>query len=231
MKFSLHLKNCILIKLEKKGTFRSGITIGKIGIPNTDISLICLVCIPEHILIQPKTPALAKACEQTLIDRGDETTGWSKGWRINLWAKLYNGEKAYKMYRELLRYVDPSGLETNYSDGGGTYPNLFDAHPPFQIDGNFGGAAAVLEMIAQSNEDEILLLPALPSAWNEGKLQGVCARNGFELDVEWSQGKLDKVTVRSKAGKPCMLVYGDKRVDLETVKGEEYRFGSDLARL
>ena len=178
-----------------------------------------------------ETPALAKACEQTLIDRGDETTGWSKGWRINLWAKLYNGEKAYKMYRELLRYVDPSGLETNYSDGGGTYPNLFDAHPPFQIDGNFGGAAAVLEMIAQSNEDEILLLPALPSVWSEGKLQGVCARNGFELDVEWSQGKLDKVTVRSKAGKPCMLVYGDKRVDLETVKGEEYRFGSDLARL
>ena len=135
------------------------------------------------------------------------------------------------MYRELLRYVEPSGLETKYDGGGGTYPNLFDAHPPFQIDGNFGGAAAVLEMLVQSNEEKIQLLPALPDAWSEGVVSGVCTRNAFELEIEWVDGKLKSVNVISKAGKKCTLSYQGKKIAIKTKKGKQYRFDGDLNRL
>jgi len=169
-----------------------------------------------------KTPDLAEASKKTLEIKGDETTGWSKGWRINLWARLCDGNRAYKMYRELLRYVDPDGKKTDKPRrGGGTYPNLFDAHPPFQIDGNFGGAAAVAEMLVQSDENEIRLLPALPDAWEEGSVKGICARGGFEIEMNWSNKKPQKVNVSSKNGGKTILIFSDKKQEIVLKKGEK----------
>lgn len=168
-----------------------------------------------------KTPNLAEASRKTLEIKGDETTGWSKGWRINLWARLWDGNRAYKMFRELLRYVDPDEKKAEKPRrGGGTYPNLFDAHPPFQIDGNFGGAAAVAEMLVQSNENEIRLLPALPDAWEQGSVKGICARGGFELEIIWNNKKPEKVIVSSKKGGKTTLIFGDKKQDIILKKGE-----------
>jgi len=123
------------------------------------------------------------------------------------------------MFRELLKYVDPVGLQTNYSGGGGTYPNLFDAHPPFQIDGNFGGAAAVVEMLMQSSDNEIHLLPALPDAWESGSLSGICARGGFEVSMVWDNGVLQNVNVYSKTGGSTTLISGDKQKHISLKKG------------
>lgn len=168
-----------------------------------------------------KTPDLAEASKKTLEIKGDETTGWSKGWRINLWARLWDGNRAYKMYRELLRYVDPDGKKTEKPRrGGGTYPNLFDAHPPFQIDGNFGGAAAVAEMLVQSDENEIRLLPALPDAWSEGSVKGICARGGFEIEMSWSNKNLSHAVISSKTGGKTTLVFDNYKKEIILKKGE-----------
>ncbi len=175
---------------------------------------------PGHHIDPQSTPALAEACRTTLGIKGDETTGWSKGWRINLWARLWDGNHAYKMFRELLNYVPPDDMKTNYSRGGGTYPNLFDAHPPFQIDGNFGGAAAVIEMLLQSSENEIRLLPALPDAWPEGEVKGICARGGFEVSMKWKNKKLIFVTITAKADGKTQLVSGDRTMEVFLKKGE-----------
>ena len=150
-----------------------------------------------HVTVD-QTPAIAAASKKTLEIKGDETTGWSKGWRINLWARLKDGDHAYKMYRELLKYVEPDGVKVNYQRGGGTYPNLFDAHPPFQIDGNFGGSAAVAEMLVQSTPDLIELLPAVPKAWSSGKVSGLKARGGFEISMQWEGGQVKNVKIKSK---------------------------------
>jgi alpha-L-fucosidase 2 len=175
---------------------------------------------PGHHINPMETPTLANACRRTLEIKGDETTGWSKGWRINLWARLHDGNRAYKMYRELLRFVPPDGLKTNMSNGGGTYPNLFDAHPPFQIDGNFGGAAAVAEMLVQSDEKQIHLLPALPDAWKSGSVKGLCARGGFVIDMDWKDGRVVKVNVFSRVGGTARLTDGkDGRWEVEVKKG------------
>jgi alpha-L-fucosidase 2 len=177
---------------------------------------------PGNHITPLRTPDLAEASRKTLEIKGDQTTGWSKGWRINLWARLWDGNHAYKMFRELLQYVDPDGKKTEKPRrGGGTYPNLFDAHPPFQIDGNFGGAAAVAEMLVQSDENEIRLLPALPDAWESGSVKGICARGGFEIAMEWNNKTLNKVVVSSKKGGKTILIYGDTKREITLKKGEK----------
>lgn len=176
---------------------------------------------PGNHISPTATPKLAEACKKTLNIKGDKSTGWSQGWRINLWARLKDGERAYKLYRELLNYVDPSGLNYNYSNGGGTYPNLFDAHPPFQIDGNFGGAAGVLEMIIHSTSDRIELLPAIPDSWSQGELSGVKARGGFELDLKWQNSKVNSLTVFSKHGGSTTILCNAKEYAIELSKGEK----------
>ena len=135
---------------------------------------------------------------KTLDAKGLETTGWSCGWRINLYARLGEGESAYRMFRRLLRYVSPDGYQGNDARrGGGTYPNLLDAHSPFQIDGNFGGCAGILEMLLQSSPDgSVKTLPALPSAWRSGRVTGVRTRGGRIVDLTWKDGKVTKMKVR-----------------------------------
>ncbi|MFL6334287.1 MAG: glycosyl hydrolase family 95 catalytic domain-containing protein [Pyrinomonadaceae bacterium] len=175
------------------------------------------------------TPRLADAARKTLEARGDVSTGWSLAHKMNLWARLGDGERAYRLLRLLLTPVGFRGEVAGVRFNGGTYENLFDAHPPFQIDGNFGATAGIAEMLLQSHDGTVRLLPALPSAWPDGEVRGLRARGGFELDIGWKEGKLTAATLRSKLGGTCRLAYGEKMFELKTRPGGSYRLDGQLA--
>ena len=183
---------------------------------------------------------LAEAAKRSIQIRGDDGTGWSLAWKINFWARLLDGDSAYKLMCRQLQIVRTT--DTKYDGGGGTYPNLFDAHPPFQIDGNFGFVSGVNELLLQShqmysdaafpNEDlyVVRLLPALPQRLKEGHIRGIRARGGFEIDMQWKEGKLTGGNIRSLAGKPLKIVYNDKEVSIQLRLGEKMQL-SDLFNL
>ena len=170
---------------------------------------------PSAQITPRETPELAEAAKVTLNTRGDITTGWAIAWRINCWARLHDGNRAFSILNHLF---DPTR----------TYPNMFDAHPPFQIDGNFGGTSAIAEMLLQSHAGEIELLPALPSPWRTGRVTGLRARGGFQIEIAWQDGKLTGVKIQSVGGRKAVVRYGDHTSQIEFKSGEAVRLNSEL---
>lgn len=174
------------------------------------------------------TPELAEACKVTLSHRGDGGTGWSRAWKINFWARLLDGDHSFLLLRNLM--VPSISIETDMRDKGGLYMNLFDAHPPFQIDGNFGATSGITEMLLQSHlRDENGdfyqdILPALPSALSTGKISGIKGKGGFEFTIAWENGKLVSVDVSSTLGNKLNLRYSGKLISKVTTKGESFSF-------
>ncbi len=175
---------------------------------------------PFHQISVAKTPELAAAATKTLEIKGDNSTGWSTGWRINLWARLHRADKAYQIYRKLLTYVSPEIYKNRKHHSGGTYPNLFDAHPPFQIDGNFGGTAGVCEMLMQCDGETMNLLPALPQEWQAGEIRGLKARGNYGVSLAWNKGKLTQATITSKSEGNLTILYNGKQKILTFKAGE-----------
>jgi alpha-L-fucosidase 2 len=160
---------------------------------------------------------LLKSARKTIdyrLAHGGGHTGWSRAWIINFFARLQDGEAAYNNLVALLQKS--------------TLPNLFDTHPPFQIDGNFGATAGITEMLLQSHDGALHLLPALPKAWQKGRIHGIVGRGGFEVDIEWENGRLTEVKVLSRLGNTCKIRYGNQQIELNTEKGKIYSFDSKL---
>jgi alpha-L-fucosidase 2 len=176
---------------------------------------------PSNQISPNNHAALFDAARTSLIYRGDKSTGWSMGWKVNWWARLLDGNRAYKLIADQLT---PAPVAEK-GESGGTYPNLFDAHPPFQIDGNFGCTAGMAEMLVQSHDGVIHILPALPDAWPNGIVKGLVARGGYVLDISWKEGKVSEVKVTSKLGGNCRIRVYDPlkaagQVSFKEAKGE-----------
>jgi len=175
---------------------------------------------PGASITSTETPALADAVRRSLEIRTNDGTGWAITWRINLWARMQNGERAYDAVKKLMRFVGKDAA-IKYG-GGGVYANLFGAHPPFQIDGNFGGGAGIAEMLLQSHQGYIALLPALPVEWPEGEIKGMVTRGGFVVDMNWKNGKLITAKIYARNGGLCKIKYNDSLKSLETTAGKSY---------
>lgn len=177
---------------------------------------------PGRQIIPEQQPELAAACQRTLEIRGDGGTGWAMAWKINFWARLRDGNHAFGILKNGLRYVDATQVSVR---GGGTYANLFDAHPPFQIDGNFGGTAGITEMLLQSHAGYIHLLPALPDNWQSGSIKGVRARGGFTIDMEWKESRITRLSVTSHSGGTYRIREATSPHEevIETEKGKTYQ--------
>ena len=172
-------------------------------------------------LITTDNKELSDACRQTLEIRGDESTGWSMGWKVNLWARLKDGDRAMKLVKTQLTCVEPNN-KINYSEGGGTYPNMFDAHPPFQIDGNYGVCAGIAQMFLQCENGQIKILPALPSEMKEGYIKGLLAKGNITVDIEWKNSQLSKLKLVTPIKQTAIIVIGGKSQVIELEPNKEF---------